>query len=84
VRRADINRETWTWNVRRQTTPAPGGVVDKGTKGKRARVVPIIPVVRQLVDRRLNEVSDDPMARLFTGSRRPGHHRGPPRRHPLG
>ena len=69
VRRADINRQAWTWNVRRQTTPAPGGVVDKGTKGKRARVVPIIPEIRSLVDRRLGEVSDDPMARLFTGPR---------------
>jgi integrase len=67
VRRADINRKAWTWNVRRQTTPAPGGVTDKGTKGKRARVVPIIPEIRPLVDRRLNSVSDDPMARLFTG-----------------
>jgi integrase len=69
VRRADINRQVWTWNVRRQTTPAPGGVVDKGTKGKRARVVPIIPEIRPLVDRRLNQVSDDPMERLFTGPR---------------
>jgi integrase len=69
VRRADINREAWTWHVRRQTTPAPGGVMDKGTKGKRARVVPLIPVIRPLVDRRLSEVSDDPMARLFTGPR---------------
>jgi integrase len=60
VRRADLNR---------QTTPAPGGVTDKGTKGKRARVVPIIPEIRPLVDRRLNSVSDDPMARLFTGPR---------------
>src|SRR5262249_18434254 len=25
VRRADINRKTWIWNVRRQTTPGPGG-----------------------------------------------------------
>jgi len=59
----------WTWNVRRQTTPAPAGVVDKSTKGKRARVVPIIPEIRPLVDRRLNEVSDDPMACLLTGPR---------------
>lgn len=28
---------SWTWTVRRQTTPAPGGVIDKGTKGKRGR-----------------------------------------------
>lgn len=69
VRRADINTTTWTWNVCRQTTPSPGGITDKGTKGKRARVVPIIPVIRPLVDRRLDSISDDPMARLFTGPR---------------
>ena len=69
VRRADISRETWTWNVRRQTTPGPGGLIDKGTKGKRVRVVPIIPEIRSLVDRRLNSSSDDPMGRVFTGPR---------------
>ncbi len=51
---------------RRQTTPGPGGLIDKGTKGKRARVIPIIPEIRPLVDRRLDAISDDPMARLFT------------------
>src|SRR5260370_12120360 len=25
VRRADIDRKTWIWHVRRQTTPGPGG-----------------------------------------------------------
>jgi integrase len=69
VRRADISRKSWIWTVRRQTTPGPGGVIDKGTKGKRARQVPIIPEIRPLVDRRLNAISDDPMARLFTGPR---------------
>jgi integrase len=69
IRRADIDRRTWTWTVRRQTTPAPGGVIDKGTKGKRARLVPLIAEVRPLVDARLNAISDDPMARLFTGPR---------------
>jgi integrase len=69
VRRTDINTTTWTWNVCRQTTPSPGGLSDKGTKGKRARVVPIIPVIRPLVDRRLTAISDDPMARLFAGPR---------------
>jgi integrase len=69
VRRADINPKTWTWTVRRQTTPSPGGVMDKGTKGKRARLIPIIPEIRPLVDRRLASISDDPMARLFTGPR---------------
>ena len=37
VRAEDIDRETWMWTVRRQTTPSPGGLIDKGTKGKRAR-----------------------------------------------
>ena len=69
VRRADINPETWTWTVRRQTTPGPGGLIDKGTKGKRARVIPLIPEIRALVERRLSSISDDPMTRLFTGPR---------------
>ncbi|WP_318209650.1 MULTISPECIES: hypothetical protein [unclassified Streptomyces] len=33
-------------HVRRQTTPARGGLVDKATKGKRARKVPLIEDVR--------------------------------------
>jgi len=69
VRAGDINPETWTWTVRRQTTPAPGGLIDKGTKGKRARVVPLIPEVRDLVARRLEAVGHRPDARLFTGPR---------------
>jgi len=69
VRRADIDLKTWIWHVRRQTTPGPGGLIDKGTKGKRARPVPIIEEIRPLVTRRLNAISDDPMARLFTGPR---------------
>ncbi|MEV4116409.1 tyrosine-type recombinase/integrase [Nonomuraea sp. NPDC049695] len=51
----------------------PGGVrrrrADKGTKGERARKVPIIVEVRELVLRRLNAAGDDPAARLFTGPR---------------
>lgn len=69
VRRSDINPRLWTWNVRRQTTPGPGGLIDKGTKGKRARLVPIIGEIRPLVQRRLDVISEDPMARLFTGPR---------------
>jgi integrase len=69
IRRADIDRRAWTWTVRRQTTPGPGGLIDKGTKGKRARTVPLIEEVRPLVDARLNAINDDPMARLFTGPR---------------
>lgn len=69
VRAGDINRDTWTWTVRRQTTPSPGGTVDKGTKGKRARVVPLISEVRDLVTRRLDAAGTNPEARLFTGPR---------------
>lgn len=65
----DINTDEWTWTVRRQTTPAPGGLVDKGTKGKRARTVPLIAEVQELVSRRLEAIKHDPDARLFTGPR---------------
>ncbi|GHF07030.1 hypothetical protein [Streptomyces fumanus] len=30
---ADIDTDQWVWTVQRQTTPAPGGLTDKGTKG---------------------------------------------------
>ncbi len=69
VRVGDINRETWTWTVRRQTTPSPGGILDKGTKGKRARTVPLIAEVRDLIARRLDVSGPDPAARLFVGPR---------------
>ena len=69
ARRADIDQAAWTWTVRRQTTPGPGGLIDKGTKGKRARTVPLIAEVRPLVARRLDAIDHDPMARLFTGPR---------------
>ncbi|WP_354642895.1 site-specific integrase [Kitasatospora camelliae] len=69
VRRKDIDQSTWSWDLCRQTTTAPGGLVDKGTKGKRRRTVPIIPEIRDLVARRLAVISSDPMARLFTGPR---------------
>jgi integrase len=65
----DINTKEWTWNVRRQTTPSPGGLVDKGTKGKRARTVPLIEEIRELVERRIVDVDRDQEARLFTGPR---------------
>src|ERR1700722_2874062 len=69
VRRADIGTKTWTWNVRRPTTPGPGGLMDKGTKGRRARLVPVISEVLPLIERRLASISDDSMSRLFTGPR---------------
>lgn len=68
VRKQDINPSTWMWTVRRQTTPGPGGLIDKGTKGKRARTVPIIEELREMVDRRLN-AAQGPDGRLFTGPR---------------
>ena len=66
VRAGDINAKTWMWTVRRQTTPGPGGLIDKGTKGKRARTVPLIEEVRPMVGARLLAAAD-PDARLFTG-----------------
>lgn len=69
VRVKDINRDAWTWDLCRQTTTGPGGLIDKGTKGKRRRTVPIIPEIRPMVARRLDAAGRDPMARLFTGPR---------------
>lgn len=68
VRAEDIDRRTWMWTVRRQTTPSPGGLIDKGTKGKRARTVPLIEEVRPIVAHRLDAASK-PESRLFTGPR---------------
>jgi integrase len=59
VRIGDIDTSSWTWTVRRQTTPAPGGVIDKGTKGKRARAVPLIAEVRELVASRVTAAGPD-------------------------
>jgi integrase len=68
VRARDVDRDTWTWSVRRQTTTSPGGLIDKGTKGKRARTVPIIEEIRELVGRRL-DAAETADSRLFTGPR---------------
>jgi hypothetical protein len=68
VQAQDIDRDTWMWIVRRQTTPGPGGLIDKGTKGKRARTVPIIEELREMVGRRL-DAAKEPSSRLFTGPR---------------
>jgi len=77
----DINTDDWIWTVRRQTTPSPGelqdgrttasggGLVDKNTKGRRARQVPLIDAIRDLVQRRIDLAGGDPDARLFTGPR---------------
>lgn len=68
VRAGDIDRDSWTWTVRRQTTPGPGGLVDKGTKGKRARNVPLIEEIREMAGYRLDRAKT-PDSRLFTGPR---------------
>ncbi|WP_329138235.1 tyrosine-type recombinase/integrase [Streptomyces sp. NBC_01476] len=65
----DIDRRNWIWTVRRQTTPSPGGLADKNTKGKVARRVPLIEEIRPMIARRLLMVGDNPDARLFTGPR---------------
>ncbi|WP_327397523.1 tyrosine-type recombinase/integrase [Streptomyces phaeochromogenes] len=65
----DIDTSQWIWTVQRQTTPAPGGLTDKGTKGKRARKVPIIEEIRPLVAQRILSAGPNPDARLFTGPR---------------
>jgi integrase len=66
---SDIDTDAWLWTVQRQTTTSPGGLVDKGTKGKRARVVPLIAEVRELVQTRIDALEGKPDARLFTGPR---------------
>jgi integrase len=81
----DIDTTNWLWTVRRQTTPSPGGLVDKGTKGKRARVVPLIADVRDLIQHRIDTVQRrEKCATVHRTPWRPHHHRGPPRRDPLG
>ncbi|WP_235096676.1 tyrosine-type recombinase/integrase [Amycolatopsis decaplanina] len=65
----DIDTTTWTWNLRRQTTPGPGGLLDKGTKGKRARRVPLIEDIRELVEHRIALADGNPDDRLFRGPR---------------
>jgi integrase len=77
----DIDTKDWIWTVCRQTTPSPGelkegetsasggGLVDKNTKGRRARQVPLINSIRDLVRRRIDLAGGDPDARLFTGPR---------------
>ena len=43
--------------------------MDKGTKGKRARTVPLIEEIRELVQRRIAMTDGTLDARLFTGTR---------------
>ncbi len=65
----DIDTTNWIWTVRRQTTPPPVASSTRGTKGKRARHVPIIEEIRPLVAQRALAAGPDPDARLFTGPR---------------
>jgi integrase len=65
----DIDTDHWVWTLRRQTTPGPGGMADKGTKGKRARQIPIIEELRPIVSRRIVAAARKPDARLFVGPR---------------
>lgn len=65
----DIDSSRWLWTVRRQTTTSPGGLADKGTKGKRARIVPIIAEVRPMLEVRLAEAAERPSGRIFVGPR---------------
>lgn len=44
--------------------PSPGDLVDKATKGRRARTVPLIEEIRPLVAQRLDALGDKPMAGL--------------------
>jgi integrase len=66
-RRPHLLEQPGAGQQRRQTTPSPGGLVDKNTKGKRAREVPLIDPIRDLVERRIELADHDPDARLFTG-----------------
>ncbi|MCD9877896.1 integrase [Streptomyces sp. NR30] len=81
----DIDTTQWIWTVRRQTTPAPGGPTDKGTKGKRGpqgshrRGDP--PPRRSACPVRRPESRCPPVHRP---ARRTHLHRRPARRHTLG
>ncbi|MFJ8949154.1 tyrosine-type recombinase/integrase [Streptomyces sp. NPDC102381] len=70
VRVGDIHTQRWLWHARRQTTPAPGGLTDKRTKGKRARLIPVIEPLRPLITARIAAAQAAPDARLFTGPAR--------------
>ncbi len=85
VRVKDIDPVNWIWTVRRQTTPSPGGLADKGTKGKSG---PPRPAHRgsAALDR-ATPAGRRPRPRrpaVHRPARRTHHHRRPARRHPLG
>ncbi|RDI68447.1 phage integrase family protein [Nocardia pseudobrasiliensis] len=64
-----IDTDTWIWTVRRQTTRTSRGLIDKGTKGNRARQVPIIEELRPMILARIAACRGNPDARLFVGPR---------------
>ncbi|OXR40662.1 Tyrosine recombinase XerC [Nocardia cerradoensis] len=70
----DLDTEQWIWTLRRQTTPGPGGMRDKQTKGKRSRPIPVIEEVRPIVLRRINaaaiRIAADPALRDATEAER--------------
>lgn len=66
---ADIDTTQWIRTVRRRTTPASGGLTDKGTKGKRPRKLPIAEEISPFAAQRILSAGPDPDARLFTGPR---------------
>jgi hypothetical protein len=56
------HRLTGYGTVRRQTTPSPGGLVDKGTKGKAGPRRTPDPEIHELTLRRIASTDDDPDA----------------------
>jgi len=54
-------------DVRRQTTPWPGGLIDKGTNGKRARRVPLIEAELALLDVQIGFLPAEGVCRRWTG-----------------
>ncbi|MCU1642941.1 MAG: integrase [Nocardia sp.] len=65
----DIDTDSWIWTVRRQTTRSSIGAIDKGTKGNRARYVPLIEEIQAMIADRLAPRRRNPDARLFIGPR---------------
>lgn len=82
VRARGIDRQSWTWTVRRQTTPSPGGL-RQGHSGQARRASAADPGDPELVADRLDQAAS-PDSRLFVGPRRPDQHGGAARRDALG
>jgi integrase len=67
LRVGDVNLERGLLTVARQTYPGRGGLVDKQTKGRRRRSVPIIDPLRPTLERLTHARGED--ARLVAGPR---------------